>query len=409
MIGPRMPRLLIPAALVALALAVTPVLAAGAADSLRTEGEVTWSVEPIPNADGQRRTFEYGVDPGTQIVDKVVVTNAGETPAEFLIYATDAINEPLSGAFGLLERDVEPTDVGGWITLASDKITIGPGQQAVIPFDLLVPSDAAPGEHVAGIVASVVTTDESDEGAAVTLEQRVGARVYLNVSGAQVAGVEVAGVVSTFTPSLNPFAPGDLAIAFDLRNTGNQRVDALTTVAVTGPFGIPLGEYAADPVKELLPRQTVRLTTDIPAIAALALVFSNVTVTPGPVGSADEAIESTVETDDPAPTDEPTADPTPEPSESAAAPAGEEGTDAEGAVQDIVVVDEELAFEPVSETTPALAISWTLLALVVVLLAGAYLLWRYISGTRERLYLAIDEAAETARREERELTAGGER
>jgi len=65
----------------------------------------------------------------------------------------------------------------------------------------------------------------------------------------------------------------------------------------------------------------------------------------------------------------------------------------------IVVADEQVVFEPVSESAPALAVSWTLLVLVLVVLGGVYLLWRYIGGTRERLYLAIDEAAEAARQE----------
>lgn len=389
----------IPALVVALALLASPLIAASTASA--ADGEVTWSVEPLPDSSGVRRTFEYSVDPGTQIVDSVVVTNAGETPAEFLIYATDAINERDTGAFGLLERSVDPTDVGAWITLATEAITIEPGQQATIPFNLLVPSDASPGEHVAGIVASVLTVGENEDGAAVTLEQRVGARLYLNVSGAAVAGIEVAGVTSSFTPSLNPFAPGDMTLSFDVRNTGNQRVDAMPSVAVTGPFGIPLGEFTPEAVRELLPRQTVRVSTDLPAIAALALVFSNVTVTPGPVGSADEAAEGSVETEEepaaePTASAEPTAEPTTEPTETATA---EEETTADGVVEDIVVAEEEIVFEPVSESAPALAVSWTLLALVLVVLAAVYLLWRYISGTRERMYLAIDEAAESARQE----------
>lgn len=391
----------IAAALLALALAAAALILPTAVLAAPTEGgEVTWSVEPVPNSQGPRQTFEYGVDPGTQIVDSVVITNAGETATDFLVYATDAINQLDTGAFGLLERDDEPTDVGGWIELAESEITLQPGTQATVPFNLLVPSDAAPGEHVAGIVASVLTTGENEEGAAVTLEQRVGARVYLDVTGAEIAEVEIAGLTSAFSPSLNPFGGGDLALSFDLRNTGNQRLDVSPTVTVAGPFGIPLAELEVDPLHELLPRQTVRMTTELPAIAALALLWSTVTVVPGPVGSAADTVQ-----DDPASTTTPTATPSPTPTESAApepsaSAAAEDGT----TVQDIVVTDEELSFEPVSETTLGFAISWTLLAVVIALVLLVYLVWRYISTTRERMYLAIDEAAEAARQEA--ITAG---
>jgi hypothetical protein len=396
---PTMSRLLVPSVLLALALAAVPVLGAGAVESLRTEGEVTWAVEPLPTPDGQRRTFEYAVDPGTQIVDSVVITNLGETSAEFLIYATDAINEPETGAFGLLERGVDPTDVGGWITLASETLTIEPGQQATVPFNLLVPSDAAPGEHVAGIVASVLTIGENEDGSEVTLEQRVGARVYLNVSGAATAGLEIRGITSSYTPELNPFAPGTVSVSFDVANTGNQRLDAVPRLSITGPFGIPLGEFNPEAVTELLPRQSVRVSADVPAIAALALVFTNVTVVPGPVGSAAQAAEDAIETEEPLDGEEtPAAEETPDPT-----PSPEAETDSETVVagdEDVIVVSEDqVVFEPVSESAPALAVSWTLLALLVLVGGGVYVLWRYISGTRERLYLAIDEASEAARQQ----------
>ncbi|MFZ2964165.1 MAG: hypothetical protein WA006_05710, partial [Rhodoglobus sp.] len=117
-------------------------------------------------------------------------------------------------------------------------------------------------------------------------------------------------------------------------------------------------------------------------------------------GSAADTVQ-----DDPASTTTPTATPSPTPTESAApepsaSAAAEDGT----TVQDIVVTDEELSFEPVSETTLGFAISWTLLAVVIALVLLVYLVWRYISTTRERMYLAIDEAAEAARQEA--ITAG---
>jgi hypothetical protein len=371
----------------ALSLAIAPSFAFTSAAA--AEGEITWSVTPAADASGARESFQYSVDPGVQINDTVLITNSGATAAEFSIYATDAVNVEGTGDFGLLQRQDAPTDVGAWITLPSEKLTLEPGAQASVPFSLVIPSDASPGEHVAGIVASVISETTDAEGAAVTLEQRVGARVYLEISGTKIADVEVAGLSSSYSPSWNPFGGGQLALSFDLRNTGNQRVDVAPKVTVAGPFGIPLAEVELDPVQELLPRQSFRMSTDLPAVAALALVWSTVTVTPSPVGTLDDAAEEE-ESEQSTPT------PTPTPTESIA-PAP---TDASGAsVQDVVVTDEELAFEPVSETTMGFAISWTLLAVIVAAIIGAYLVWRYITATRERMYLAIDEATETARQE----------
>jgi len=52
-----------------------------------------------------------------------------------------------------------------------------------------------------------------------------------------------------------------------------------------------------------------------------------------------------------------------------------------------------------SSTVMAAAISWSSLALLVLVLAAAFLVWRYVTGTRERFYQAIDEAFVSAREE----------
>lgn len=378
-------------AIVAIPIASSVIIAQAAPSAPAAEGDITWSVEPIQTPDGVRRSFEYAVDPGTQIVDSMVITNSGETSAEFLIYATDAINEFETGAFGLLEREAEPTDAGAWITTASDALTIEPGMQAIVPFNLLVPSDATPGEHVAGVIAAVITAGSSD-GAAVELEQRVGARVYLTVSGALEAGVEIEGLTSGFNPEFNPFAPGNVDLSYTLRNSGNVRVDVAQTITVNGPFGIQIAQLTAEPVTELLPRQSVRVDSNIPAVLALFLSFSTVTVTPGAVGTGGAQPD----------TEEPDTE---EGAPAVETPAAESTPSADGSATDESVIDESIVDEnvvdylPVSETSFAFAISWTLLVLVLIGVALIYFVWRYVSGTRERLYLAIDEAAAAARAE----------
>jgi hypothetical protein len=368
------------------AFALAPSQTASAADPQ----VVTWSVEPSQTADGSRRAFDYSVDPGTQIVDSFVVTNSGQTSAEFLIYATDAINDPDTGAFGLLNRAEKPTDLGSWITTSTDKLTIDPGMQAIIPFNLLIPSDATPGDHTAGVIASVLTKGESN-GAAVQLEQRVAARVYMRVSGDIAPAVEVSGATAGFTAEINPFAPGIVVLKYNVQNTGNLRVDVNQTVKVTGPFGIPLGQYSPKAISNFLPRQTVRMTADIPSVAALFLAWSEITVVPGELGSAitDAAPDPKLGVPTtPNPTASPTAVPTPNPSGAATArPA--DGTGA----------DKPLEFSAASSTVMTLAISWTLFALVVLVIAAIYFIVRYVRGTRERMYDAIDEAAAAAREE----------
>jgi len=369
----------------------------------QAEGDVTWSVQPANTTNGTRTQFEYSTDPGTQVVDFVVVANRGETAAEFAIYATDATNDVETGAFGLLPSDVAPTDLGKWITMDVDTVTLQPGEESTIPFNLLIPSDATPGDHVAGIIASITTTAESDEGTTVNLEQRVGARMYLRVAGDVAAAAEISGVTTSFTPELNPFAFGQMAVDYNVRNTGNVRMDVTQTVRITGPFGIPLAEITPEPFSDLLPRQTVNVTAQVPQIAALFLAFSDITVVPGPLGSAEAAgDESSSETATPQPTDSASTDPVPTniastepvPTDSTPAP---EATEAPPI--DASNLDDTVDFVPVTASATTLAVSWTLLILVLIVSSAVFLAFRYVLNTREQMYAAIDEAAAAARDE----------
>ena len=210
-----MRRLTAPAVLVlAAALVIAPVFGASAVPAIRGRPfaadppPITWSVEPTDaDGDDDRASLAYAVDPGTQITDYVAVSNFGDTVNTFDLYATDATNDFETGGFGLLPaarradrcRCVDHDRRTRRVTVRARRA------RAVIPFTLLVPSDATPGDHTAGVIASFTTESTDAEGQAINLEQRVAARVYLRVSGDPVAAVEATGLVAGFAPSWNPF------------------------------------------------------------------------------------------------------------------------------------------------------------------------------------------------------------
>ena len=346
---------------------------APAADPIDPAG-LSWSVAPSETAEGSRPTFEYAVDPGTQIKDTFVITNEGTVAAGFSVYATDAINDFETGNLGLLPRNEPPNDLGSWITTDVAELRLEPGSRATVPFTILIPSDASPGDHAAGVLASTLTTGETD-GSAVVLDQRVGARINLRVSGAVAPGFETEGLVSSFSPSLNPFAPGTADVDYAVRNNGNIRLDITQKVEIVGPFGISLGQMTPEPVENLLPGQAARVQAKVSGVGALFVAWSNVELTPGPVGSAATPANDPDAVADPANV---VIDP--------AAPV-EETIDPNAAVE----------FAPASAETMTLAVSWTALALIVGLLVAIFFVVRYVRVTRERYWAAIDQAEEDAR------------
>ena len=118
------------------------------------------------------------------------------------------------------------------------------------------------------------------------------------------------------------------------------------------------------------------------------------TLVPGAIGTAGTPVDEGNDDSGSAPTA------TPDPSAAPATdPAAAAAGDPVAAAAPVVETEEALEFVPVTSSAFSLAVSWTLLAIIVILLLAIFLVYRYVTGTRDRLYDAIDEAAENARRE----------
>ena len=95
--------------------------------------------------------------------------------------STDAFNDD-AGEFALLETSVAPVDIGAWVTFENGanrlQFDLAPGESRLVPFTVSIPAEATPGDHAGGIAASV----QSPSGQ-VTLDRRLGTRMYLRVSG----------------------------------------------------------------------------------------------------------------------------------------------------------------------------------------------------------------------------------
>ncbi|MFC5929598.1 hypothetical protein D6T64_17355 [Cryobacterium melibiosiphilum] len=323
------------------------------APSVTADESAVWSVHPA-SAEGpdERETFSYQVDPGTEIRDFVAIINSGPVAATFAVYATDAINDFETGGYSLLPADQPPVDVGAAIALDLSEITLEPGTQAVVPFRVTVATDVTPGDHAAGIVASVTKAGDGTSGQAVSLDQRVGARVILNVSGAPTVSVETAGMVTRFDSPWNPFAGGTLHLDYAVKNTGNLRVDVEQAATVTGPFGIGLGTMAPAALTTVLPGQSVHVTAELANVPPLFAVWADISLSPAPTG-------------------------------------GETPQNA----------GMELASS--TSSTMAAAIPWTLLLVIALVATAIFLIVRYVRVTRERFFDALDEAADQAKVEGR--------
>lgn len=286
----RHPRTVVAALLAAACLGpLAPATAASRPTPSPSPAGTTWALRPA-TADGPdgRISLRHVIQGGGQDPDVVALTNFGQSPATFAVYASDGVIGA-DGTFDILASDEQPVDSGRWIVLSPVEgsspregggllVEVAGGATALIPVQIAVPADATPGDHPAGIVAELTQAD----GGGVQLASRVGVRVHLRVAGDVVARLVPEHVTATYHPSWNPFAKGTVTVRFDVANTGNVRLGALSEVAVAGPWGAVRGTARSDE-REVLPSASAATSVDVP-VAPLFFAWGDVAVTPSVVG-----------------------------------------------------------------------------------------------------------------------------
>lgn len=244
-------RTMLRSAIAALAIAVG-LIAVTAAPAAAEEGTpVSWSVTPADatGPDG-RVSVEHPLDPGAELQDHLAVRNLGEEEVVFRLSAADGFTND-GGRFDMLASDQESVDAGTWIALP-ERVTVPPGGTVVVPYTITVPENAEPGDHAAGIAASVLSLAQGD-GAGVGVESRVGFRVMTRVTGALAPAYAVTNVDTGYRTSWNPIRPGSIDISFDVVNEGNTRLAVVGALEIAGrSVAFPAG---TDP-QELLPGET---------------------------------------------------------------------------------------------------------------------------------------------------------
>lgn len=267
------------AALIAVALpSPAAALDAASAPVQTAASAVEWSVVPA-DADGPdgRVSLRHVIDPGETVEDAIAVTNLGPEASTFSVVAGDG-RLGANGAFDIAGG--EPEDSGAWINvdgLSEGGVEIAGGETRILPVTIDVPANATPGDHPAGIVVGVSSSDDD-----VTVVNRIGVRLHLQVSGEIEPRLEPTAVETVFEPSLIPFAPGTLRVTVDVVNVGNVRLGAANSVTTAGLFGWGATGAAAT-VDELLPGDAATIVTEVSAWPVF-VAFGEATVSAASVG-----------------------------------------------------------------------------------------------------------------------------
>ncbi|TXK10143.1 hypothetical protein [Microbacterium hatanonis] len=259
---------------VALAAVLVAVPAVATADAA---ADITWSVTPASvNGPDDRSVIEQEVDAGSSSQDFFAVRNLSQSEVTFRLSAADGYYTD-AGRFNMLAADEESVDAGTWIAMP-ETVTVGAGATVVVPFTTTVPADAIPGDHAAGIAASVLSSGTDDGGAQVGVESRVGFRVLTRVTGEITPSVEIAAISTGYEMSWNPVRPGVATVTFDVRNTGNASVSVVGRVSAgTGSAAFPAPD---EPQQLLLPGDSRSFTVTVGEVWPTLFVPASISLTP---------------------------------------------------------------------------------------------------------------------------------
>jgi hypothetical protein len=259
-------------------LVLAGVVAAPAPAARAADGDVTWSVRTAANEFGSDRTsYHYTINPGSRVDDAIVVTNGGTEALDLAVYAADGFTTS-SGQLDLLAGDRKSKAVGAWTTASGDHVVVQPGASTEVPFSVVIPKNASPGDYAGGIVTSRVTPDASKQ---VNVDQRLGIRISLRVTGDLAPALAVEDEHVDFSGGFAPFAGGDATLRYTLHNTGNAVISARQTERMTGPFGwfAAATPKSAQP-PQLLPGEKWTVRVPFTSVAAAFVAVGSTTVTP---------------------------------------------------------------------------------------------------------------------------------
>ncbi|MDR0594431.1 MAG: DUF916 domain-containing protein, partial [Bifidobacteriaceae bacterium] len=262
------------ASVVAALAAATAINAPAAAD----DDAVTWMVRPSDGVGEDGRSWiELELAPGERVEEHLMVRNLSPAAVTFRLTAADGYFTD-GGGFNMLTADDESVGAGTWITIP-ESVEVESGQAAIVPFTVEAPDNATPGDHAAGVAASIRTGGDD-----VGIESRVGFRVLTRVKGELAPRVE-ASVGGGYEGAANPFKPGRVEVAYTLADAGNTRLSIQPDVRVSAIFGLVSFSAPGDAVAEIGPGQSRTGSVEIPAAWPLGVYSVEVTANASTVGA----------------------------------------------------------------------------------------------------------------------------
>jgi len=240
----------------------------------------TFGIQPSGSEgpDG-RGYFSIAATAGAKATDHVAIRNYSLRPLTLTLGVSDAVNTE-TGDFALAPSDQAPQDAGAWLRLPRSmrKVTVPARGTVVVPFRIVIPKNATPGDHAGGLTATLESAAVSNTGQRYHLLQTVGSRLFVRVSGPLHPELVLENIQAHYDSSLRP-GRGAAVVTYTIRNAGNVALGGRQELRVSGLLGLSATTQGPD-LGVLLPGNSVTQSVEVDGVVPQVWMNATVSVSP---------------------------------------------------------------------------------------------------------------------------------
>jgi hypothetical protein len=202
-----------------------------------------------PRADNPRSKsiFIYTLKAGQSTSDGVRIVNNTPKTRTISVYPVDAVLAS-GGTFSCAQAAEQAKDVGSWITLSKNTVTVKANSNVVVPFTVTVPLKVDVGEHDGCIAIQEASQANASDKSGVVLSFRSAIRMAVTIPGKIVKKLSITNI------STQPGNNNTVVITPAVRNEGNVSLD--TTIRSSLQPLVGVGSVDTTGTYPILPRSS---------------------------------------------------------------------------------------------------------------------------------------------------------
>lgn len=178
-------------------------------------------------------TVDNNADPGQRIESVIYITNRSDSEQTYYIVARDIVgvrdgNTPI---YKQDNQEVTELDMSTWVELPEEPYVLAPQQEIEVPIVINVPDFATPGDHFAGVFASVQPPKLRQTGAGVGYD--VASIFTVKISGDRVIDAHI----REFSTEKIVHSATNVNFSIRIQNSGTDLVEPHGPIEVLNMFG----------------------------------------------------------------------------------------------------------------------------------------------------------------------------